>query len=245
MRDASRNSARSLRRSLSTTGPARATAGSGDRDNLVDRLAELAGVNAARSARIFVPGFLLDPRVLIRLGTFSTSSARSLPHPDLAGRDRRRRQPRPPARQLPGPSRRTRLPRRRRVSADPENSRWAQASVTHHRIASRPPQAQIVTGLASAASRSVESSATPAHARKRWPTGWSTRASRRSQLRSHRPFANRPPGVSLRKVDPSCAVVSSRAVLLSNPTTARTTLPGSPPTNAQRLRDRGARREFP
>ena len=79
-----------------------------------ERLAELAGVNAAKVRKD-----------LSYLGSYGTRgvgydveyllheiSPRARPHPRLAGRDRRHRQPRPRARQLPR-LRRPRLPRRR------------------------------------------------------------------------------------------------------------------------------------
>ena len=99
-----------------------------------ERLAELAGVNAAKVRKdLSLPRLLRHPgRRLRRRVPPPRDLARARPHPGLAGRHRRRRQPRPRARQLPR-LRRPRLPRRRRSSTPTRQGGRARRRARHRR----------------------------------------------------------------------------------------------------------------
>ena len=141
-----------------------------------ERLAELAGVNAAKVRKdLSLPRQLRHPRRRLRRRVPRLPDPpRARPHPRLAGRHRRRRQPRPGARQLRR-VRRARLPgrRRRRHRRRPRSARCVggvavrhlddlpeivqakQVSHRRHRHARRPPPRTPPTASCAPASRSI------------------------------------------------------------------------------------------
>ena len=82
--------------------PARGASTPGDATISSERLAELAGVNAAKVRKdLSYLGLLRHPRRRLRRRVPAVpDEPRARPHPGLAGRHRRPRQPRPGARQL-------------------------------------------------------------------------------------------------------------------------------------------------
>ena len=160
-----------------------------------ERLAELAGVNAAKVRKdlSYLGSYGTRGVGLRRRVPAVPDEPRARPHPGLAGRHRRHRQPRPGPRQLRR-LRRQRLPRRR-----PRRRRPGQG-----RPAGRPqrdPPAQRAGRARPGATRSPSASSPRRRSPPRTsPTGWSPPGSPRSST-SPRRSSPCPKGVSLRKVD--------------------------------------------
>ena len=169
----------------------------GERDATVssERLAELAGVNAAKVRKdLSYLGQLRHPRRRLRRRVPAVpDEPRARPHPGLAGRHRRRRQPRPGPRQLRR-VRRAGLPGRGAVDAD-------RAKVgTEHRRPRRPPRRRPARRRGRGADRHRHHRHAAPRPPRTSPTASSPPASP-SILNFAPTVLTVPEGVSLRKVD--------------------------------------------